>query len=44
VTFLKANYSFKDSKYMSMARVLMSLDLRSGLYETINIDRGFKRL
>ena len=42
--FLKDDYSFKETKDMSMVRILVSLNLCSGLYETINIGRGVERL
>jgi len=41
--FLKSDYSFKETKDMSMVRIMVSLDLCNGLYETVNIGIGVER-
>lgn len=42
--YLKANYSFKETRDISMARILVSLDLQNDLHETINIGKGYEQL
>jgi len=42
--FLEADYSFKETRDMPMAQILVYLDLRKDLYEIINISIGYEQL